>query len=211
MKLFHKLQSGVVFISILVASAVSAEMTAEIRQDGQAKFTHSSSDNQVSWIVTCTQPMRDCSARSASALVRVSGSKVRLAVMSSNDHWMMTSTGVNWLGWPDSKLQMLSKGDVAYLSQSEIEIYLIGAFGQQESISLSGLSEVAGYLMWLQTDTARALRDARLWPRGNEVNTADLSDQARHRYEELLRRRARVSFQSTSLAPMIALGSRDQL
>ena len=53
----------------------------------------------------------------------------------------------------------------------------------------TALNPVVSYLRWVNGDTARTLRDARLWPEDGTLNTAEMSDVVLERYEVLQRRR----------------------
>ncbi len=174
---------------ICLASFASAELAFDIHPEGHARLEYDGHDPEVAWVVRCNRPMRDCAARSGHALVRVSDDKVALSLFSVKGTSLVL-TDDSSEAWTSSRMSSLSLQDITTLDALETYVVLVGARGPETLTRLHGIKDVVAYLRWLQTDEARAVRDARLWPENGELDQASLEGQALFRYQELLRRRA---------------------
>lgn len=192
------------FFFFLFAPSLSyGDETYDIHPDGHARFFLNDQTFQASWIVRCTRPMRDCAARSSHGLVRVTDEGISLSLFSAAPTPLIM-TDVDSEVWSYQRLAGLSPNDIDALNHPETKVVLMGRRGPEALTNLHGIEAVVTYLTWLQTDTARAVRDARLWPDGERLDEASLEGLALFRYRELLRRRAVKSIEVPQITSFIA-------
>lgn len=186
-----------------MSCVASAEPVFDIHPDGHARMYSTEKRDMVQWIVRCTRPMRDCSARSPRALIRTLDGRVTLSFYSANETAPLILLKDSTEAWTHNRLSQLSAEDMEELGADTTFVVLSGDRGPETLLQLTGLVDVVDYLKWLNSDTARAIRDARVWPAGDDLDPDSLEKQALFRYNELLRRK-RISVPDTQLMmPMI--------
>jgi len=176
--------------SLLFAFQVaSANTMQDIDPHGHARFVMGSAERPIGWVVRCNRPMRDCSARTTYAVVRVLDGQATLSFFSSTDSAPLVLTNDASESWSQARLGKLTTMDIDVLNDLETFVVLSGRRGPETLASLNGLTEVIDYLSWLQSDVARAIRDASLWSNEGGLDVTALESVALFRYNELIRRR----------------------
>ena len=148
------------------------EIWSLIEPDGTARFFLVRDDVRMSgWTVNCRVPMRGCVARSQGLVLRLDENREPwlIAALSPNTRLFLETSetreeieGVFSKPLSRDTLDSLSRGDVHLVAQ-EVDRSV-------HRMPTAGVKQVADYLEWLQTNTARAARDARTWP-GRDMAT----------------------------------------
>lgn len=162
----------------------------EISVDGPALFYGVSGDvRQELWSVYCAQPLRSCVARSRGLVLRIDDRGApwliaatlpssRISVQERN----YTQDSPNLFNGPlhADKIRKLSGQDAFVIIEEQGKTILRSR--------TTGLNRVIDYLTWVQGNTARTLRDARLWPRNGDIRIQEMAPEVLERYEIMQRR-----------------------
>ena len=172
------------------ATASEFYISDEISVDGPAIFFGvSGASRQKLWSVYCTQPMRGCMARSRGLVLRVDD---------LGNARLMAAT------LPGTRISILERNfsqDRPTLFAQQMDAALVDVLSKEDTFVVledddqivlhsptTGIDRVIHYLSWLQSPTARTLRDARLWPRKGELTTQNMTPEVLRRYQIIQRR-----------------------
>ena len=162
----------------------------EISIDGPALFYGVSGETRDElWSVHCAMPLRACVARASGLVLRVddSGNPWLIAAMGPKARVSVQARNTTQ-NKPELFSRALDSGTITQLAD-ETSFVIIEENGTVVLRSrTSGLNTVVDYLTWIQGNTARTLRDARLWPRNSEIRIQDMTPEVLERYEVMQRR-----------------------
>lgn len=162
----------------------------EISIDGPALFYGVSSDRRAKlWSVYCAQPLRACVARASGLVLRI------------DEHgapWLIAVTP------PGARVSIQSRNytqEAERLFSRALDADLIERLSHEKAFVVveengsvilrsrtTGIDKVVDYLTWIKGNTARTLRDARLWPRNGDIRVQDMTPAVLERYEVMQRR-----------------------
>ncbi len=169
----------------------AAYLANEITLDGQAIFYLVQEDiRKELWSVHCRQPMRGCVARTSGLVLRLDENaqpwllaavshKARISLKQKN----YTQDGQGLFSKP------LTPSNISRLSTDESFVVIEENGVVLHRIRTTGLAELVSYLTWIHSETARTLRDARLWPRNDSLSVQNMTPEVLQRYN-IMRRRA---------------------
>ena len=184
-----------IVVGCVTAVAVSARSTptrvivVEIETYGGAAFDLVDDERRERlWTVSCRAPLRDCMARKDGLVVSLDRlGNVRLSAFVHPDADVTIAGTETGAAAPLPLGDALTPTQLATLDDRGVGI----SIAQEESevvIGTEGLGRVADYLTWVESDTAHALRDARLWPRDGDLDPEEMSEEVRERWRQLRRR-----------------------
>jgi len=162
----------------------------EISIDGPALFYGVNGDvREELWSVFCTQPLRSCVARApglvlsidakgAPWLIAVTGQGAKISVRSRNRD----------RAFPNLFAEPLSASTIRQLSPNNNSVTVKENGNVVLDTPTTGIDRVIDYLTWVRGNTARTLRDARLWPRNGDIRIQDMTPEVLERYEVMQRR-----------------------
>lgn len=162
----------------------------EITVDGPAIFYEIDQDvRRELWSVDCRQPLRGCVARAPGLVLRVDEHQQPWLVAAAQ-HGARTSVQV--VNFTQDAPFLLSRpldaGMLDQLTRSNAFVVIEESGFVAQRTRSTGIAHVANYLAWLNTETARTLRDARLWPSHGRLAVGDMTPEVLERYEVMQRR-----------------------
>lgn len=185
----------------------------EISVDGPALFYGVSGEfRRELWAVNCAMPLRSCVARAPGLVLRIDDQGqphlvaavspgARISIHERNttqDHPHLFGRPL-----PSDIIRRLSEEKTAVVIEEQGRVVLRS--------STAGIDRVIDYLTWVQGNTARTLRDARLWPRNQEMRIQDMTPEVLERYEVMQRRAVEAQRQVVpSTKPQIEFAIRAQ-
>ena len=164
----------------------------EIFENGDARFTTmDGSSKVVLWTVTCPRPLRGCTARSRGLFLRVDAEgRGRLSGVAPETALISIDTGTRLIPAPDIFRAPLTAVQVGLLSEDGAALLVKSEDRRPEPFETAGLATVLGYLAFVGSPTAHALRDARAWRADGRLVPSEMEPEVRHRYETLRLREA---------------------
>jgi len=172
------------------AAPPSFYVTDEISIDGPALFYGVVGDaREELWSVYCTQPLRSCVARARGLVLRIdaSGAPWLIAAASPEAKVYVRNRNTEKLA-PNLFTQPLDATTIRRLSQ-HTNAAIVKENGMVVlDTGTAGIDHVIDYLLWIRGDTARTLRDARLWPRNGDIRVQDMTPEVLERYDVMQRR-----------------------
>ncbi|MDO6731976.1 hypothetical protein Q4577_18240 [Marinovum sp. 2_MG-2023] len=169
----------------------NARILDEIAIDGPAIFYEIDKDlRRELWSVDCRQPLRGCVARAPGLVLRVDDHGAHWLIAASHPGARKSVQTRNYTrDTPEILSRPLSADTLAQLSQKNTFLVI----EEQSTVVLraqtTGIAHVAGYLAWINSETARTLRDARLWPKNEPLQTDNMTPDVLERYQVMQRRR----------------------
>lgn len=187
---------ALIFYMVVVPGQSSSKETNdfyiadEIAIDGPALFYAVSQDiRQELWAVQCAQPLRGCVARAPGLVLRIDD---------NFEPWLLS------VSQPNARVSLQSRNytkDIPHLFTRALSDDLIHSLSDEKSFVVleengrviqrtrtTGLDQVVDYLKWINGNTGRTLRDARLWPRNEDIRIQDMSEEVLERYAVMQRR-----------------------
>ena len=162
----------------------------EISVDGPALFYAVDDDTRRElWSVHCVQPLRGCLARAPGLVLRLDdqGRPWLIAVAEPQARVLLRARGRTRPA-PGLLTAPLSPKSRAELSVRDAEVIIEQSGAERLRTPTTGLDRVVDYLVWINGNTARTLRDARLWPRNGDIRIQDMSPEVLERYDVMQRR-----------------------
>ncbi len=179
-------------LSTVTTSAAPAKfyISDEITIDGPALFFGVAGDaRQELWSVYCAQPLRSCVARAPGLVLRIDnvGSPWLIAATSQGAAVSVLSRDTLHSS-PRLFTQPLDSSMIKRLSQNTPFVIVKEDGKIVLQTATAGIDRVIDYLTWIQGNTARTLRDARLWPRNGDIRVQDMTPEVLERYDIMQRR-----------------------
>ena len=187
----------------------------EITLDGQAIFYVVQDDiRKELWSVHCRQPMRGCVARTGGLVLRLDENAQPWLLAAASPQARVSIEQKNHI--QDGKglfSSALTPRRIARLSSRESHVIIEENGVVLHRIRTTGLDELVSYMTWIHGETARTLRDARLWPHNDSLNIQNMTPEVLQRYNVMRRRaiesqRLRIRSADDQLA-LIASGQGD--
>ena len=141
------------------------------------------------WSVHCLQPLRGCVARAPGLVLRLDGQgRPWLIAATAPGARISVRSGGRIRQTPQLLSTPLDTPRITRLSARDGTVIVEEGEATRLRTPTAGLARVLDYLRWINGNTARTLRDARLWPKNGEIRIQDMSPEVLERYEVMQRR-----------------------
>ncbi|MCX7560508.1 hypothetical protein OS190_13105 [Sulfitobacter sp. F26204] len=193
--------------------ATHAEIGNDISASGSAMFYNVTSQGRLPvWSVTCRVPLRGCIARANGAVLHLDA---------TGAPWLLVARSIQGSLWIQHQNLRRNADEITSRPLSDFaigELSRPGAALLAEEpglpsirIATTGIDHVVRYLHWVESETARVLRDARLWPdKGTlELNETEAAVLDRYLQRELIET-ASPQYLVPSTKPQIEFSIRGQ-